>query len=194
MFLGLKLAPKGAVAIFCGRKTSAESLCDKVVDAYYRGLKITPPVEFSNPDKARRLVYLYTRNLGADSAATLCAGLGIFSHHGNTPHGIRLAVEHAMKHKHARFVICTSTLAQGVNLPIRYLIVTSVYQGSEPISVRDFHNLIGRAGRADEHTEGSILFADNDLLKGSEVSGLSGLNLFRGRGQACPLTNALISI
>jgi hypothetical protein len=58
------------------------------------------------------------------------------------------------------FVVCTSTLAQGVNLPIRYLIVTSVYQGQERIKVRDFQNLIGRAGRAGMHTEGSILFAD----------------------------------
>jgi superfamily II DNA/RNA helicase len=163
LFLGLKLAPKGAIAIFCGRKTSAESLCEKVVKAYARGLNLTPPVEFSNHSEVKRLVYLYERNLGADSTATSCARLGIFSHHGNTPHGIRLAVEHAMKYRKARFVICTSTLAQGVNLPIRYLIVTSVYQGIKPISVRDFHNLIGRAGRADEHTEGSILFADNDL-------------------------------
>src|ERR1035441_4201620 len=58
------------------------------------------------------------------------------------------------------------TLAQGVNLPIRYLIVTSVYQGAERIKVRDFHNLIGRAGRAGMHTEGSILFADADIYDG----------------------------
>ena len=163
LFLGLKLAPKGAIAIFCGRKTSAENLCEKIVDAYDRGLDMKPPVKFSSRGEVRRLTYIYERNLGPDATATSCARLGIFSHHGNTPHGIRLAVEHSMKHRNARFVICTSTLAQGVNLPIRYLIVTSVYQGIEPISVRDFHNLIGRAGRADEHTEGSILFADNDI-------------------------------
>jgi len=64
------------------------------------------------------------------------------------------------------FVVCTSTLAQGVNLPIRYLIVTSVYQGSERIKVRDFHNLIGRVGRAGMHTEGSILFADPIIFDG----------------------------
>lgn len=170
LFLGLKLAPKGAVAIFCGRKTSVESLCEKIVDAYDRGLNIKPPVEFTNRGEAKRLTYLYERNLGPDATATLCARLGIFSHHGNTPHGIRLAVEHAMKRKNTRCVICTSTLAQGVNLPIRYLIVTSVYQGIAPISVRDFHNLIGRAGRADEHTEGSILFADKDIYDERERS------------------------
>jgi Superfamily II helicase len=199
LFLGLKLARKGAIAVFCGRKTSAESLCKKVVEAYAKGLNLTPPVEFSNHSEVERLVYLYERNLGADSTATSCARLGIFSHHGNTPHGIRLAVEHAMKYRNARFVICTSTLAQGVNLPIRYLIVTSVYQGIEPISVRDFHNLIGRAGRADEHTEGSILFADNDLYdeKAGPVQGRRRWRRIKSLlnpGNSEPCTSSLLTI
>jgi hypothetical protein len=62
------------------------------------------------------------------------------------------------------FVVCTSTLAQGVNLPIKYLIVTGVNQGKDRILVRDFHNLIGRAGRAGMYTEGSVIFADNSIF------------------------------
>ena len=69
-----------------------------------------------------------------------------------------------MKVSLVRFVVCTSTLAQGVNLPIRYLIVTGVNQGKNRILVRDFHNLIGRAGRAGMYTEGSVIFADNSIF------------------------------
>ena len=69
-----------------------------------------------------------------------------------------------MKTGDINFVVCTSTLAQGVNLPIRYLIVTGVYQGGERMLVRDFHNLIGRAGRAGMHTEGSVIFADTKVF------------------------------
>ncbi len=69
-----------------------------------------------------------------------------------------------MKESLINFVVCTSTLAQGVNLPIRYLIVTGVYQGGDRILVRDFHNLIGRAGRAGMHTEGSVIFADSKVF------------------------------
>jgi POLQ-like helicase len=163
LFLGLKLVANGSIAIFCGRKPTVASLCDKIVDAYDRGLTIKPPFELSDQKEAKRLAYLYASNLGDEAIATRSAHLGIFTHHGDTPQGIRLAVEHAMKTRKVRFVICTSTLAQGVNLPIRYLIVTSIYQGIKPISVRDFHNLIGRAGRADQHTEGSIIFADPDI-------------------------------
>lgn len=160
LYLGLKLAPNGSIAIFCGKKSTAASICEKAVDIIKRGAPLALPLEFSNPQEVERLTHLHVENLGADAPASQSAAHGIFSHHGNTPHGIRLSVEHAMRDDLVRFVVCTSTLAQGVNLPIRYLIVTSVYQGMERIKVRDFHNLIGRAGRAGMHTEGSILFAD----------------------------------
>jgi POLQ-like helicase len=163
LFLGLKLVKNGAVAIFCGVKATAANLCEMAVNAFDRQVDIKTPVSYSDAFEVRRLHYLHVRNLGNDSSATQSAELGIFSHHNNTPHGVRLAVEHAMREGHARFVICTSTLAQGVNLPIRYLLVTSVYQGPERIKVRDFHNLIGRAGRAGMHTEGTILFADPNV-------------------------------
>jgi len=74
----------------------------------------------------------------------------------------------------ARFVVCTSTLAQGVNLPIWYLPVTTVYQGSERIKVRDFRNRIDRAGRTGMHTEGRILFADTDVHEASETALMRG--------------------
>lgn len=163
LYLGLKLVPNGSIAVFCGRKSTAASICEKAVDLIERGAPLALPSDFSNAQEVARLTHLHVENLGTDAPASQSAAHGIFSHHGNTPHGIRLAVEHAMRDDLVRFVVCTSTLAQGVNLPIRYLIVTSVYQGMERIKVRDFHNLIGRAGRAGMHTEGSILFADPNV-------------------------------
>ena len=160
LYLGLKLVPNGSIAVFCGRKSTAASVCEKAVDIIERGVPLALPSDFSDAKEVERLTHLHVENLGAVAPASQSAARGIFSHHGNTPHGIRLAVEHAMRHDLVRFVVCTSTLAQGVNLPIRYLIVTSVYQGIERIKVRDFQNLIGRAGRSGIHTEGSILFAD----------------------------------
>ena len=160
LYLGLKLVSNGSVSIFCGVKSTATSICEKAIDVFERSKLLRPPTEYSEENEVKRLAYLHEKNLGIEATATKAAALGIFSHHGNTPHGIRLAVEHAMRANHIHFIVCTSTLAQGVNLPIRYLIVAGVYQGTERIKVRDFHNLIGRAGRAGMHTEGSILFAD----------------------------------
>ncbi len=169
LYLGLKLVPNGSIAVFCGRKDTASGICEKAVDVIERGTSLKLPGDFSDASEVERLKYLHVENLGSDAPASKSAEYGIFSHHGNTPHGIRLAVEQAMRDGLVRFVVCTSTLAQGVNLPIRYLIVTSVYQGKERIKVRDFHNLIGRAGRAGMHTEGSILFADPAIYDKREV-------------------------
>lgn len=160
LYLGLKLIPNGSVAVFCGRKRTVASFCKMAVDIIERSPSLTLPSAYSDAQEVKRLTLLHVENLGDDAPASLIAEHGIFSHHGNTPQGIRLAVEHAVRDGLVRFVVCTSTLAQGVNLPIRYLIVASINQDKEFIKVRDFHNLIGRAGRAGMYTEGSILFAD----------------------------------
>lgn len=160
LYLGLKLVRNGSIAVFCGRKSTVTSICEKFIDILERKVPLSKPLELSDNEEVRRLTDLYIANLGEESSASISAEHGIFSHHGNIPHGIRLAVEHAMRENQIRFVVCTSTLAQGVNLPIRYLILTSIYQAGERIKVRDFHNLIGRAGRSGMHTEGSIIFAD----------------------------------
>lgn len=160
LYLGIRLAPNGAVAIFCGRKDSASSLAERAVDIYARKYQLPPPALYSSADELRRLKYLIERHFGTDSMLSHAAALGIFVHHGNTPHGLRLSIEHAMQKDLIKLVICTSTLAQGVNLPIRYLIVSGIYQAGDRIKTRDFQNLIGRAGRAGMHTEGLVIFAD----------------------------------
>lgn len=163
LFLAIKLAMNGAVAIFCGTKDTAANICNQAVEVYRRGFTLPSPAAFSDNEEVARLSFLHEQHFGVNSPITVSSRLGIYAHHANTPHGLRLAIEHAMKESLVKVVVCTSTLAQGVNLPIRYLIVTTVYQGADRIKVRDFHNLIGRAGRSGMHTEGSIIFADPDV-------------------------------
>jgi hypothetical protein len=159
LFLGLHVVSNGSVAIFCGRKDSVTKICARAVEIVDRGVALEWPIASSNAAEVEKIRALCELELGAHASATRAAGLGIFTHHADTPHGIRLAIEHAMKEGLAKFVVCTSTLAQGVNFPLKYLIVTSTRQGGEQILVRDFHNLMGRAGRAGMHTEGSVIFS-----------------------------------
>jgi superfamily II DNA/RNA helicase len=164
LYLGLRLLANGGVAIYAGRKASAAKIVrDAVEQTFRRGISLEPPSTHSDPEEIRRFVNLYTRNFGADAYLTKGAALGIFVHHGNTPQGIRIAIEYAMRQRRIRLIVCTSTLAQGVNLPIRYLLVTSAMQGRELIKARDFHNLMGRAGRAGMYGEGTVIFTDHRL-------------------------------
>lgn len=164
LYLGLRLVSQGAVAIFCGRKDTASSIAARAVDVYRRSFSIPAPGTIANRAELARLQALIEAHFGTQSHLRLAAGLGIFVHHGTTPQGLRLSIEHAMQKSLINFVVCTSTLAQGVNLPIRYLIVSSTRQAGEKIKVRDFQNLIGRAGRSGMHTEGLVIFSDPDIF------------------------------
>lgn len=159
LFLGLHVVGNGSVAVFCGRKDSVTTVCKRAVDLAGRNFETEWPVAFSDAQEVEAIRSLSQLQLGADAPATQAARLGVFAHSADTPHGIRYAIEHAMKFDRAKFVVCTSTLAQGVNFPLKYLIVTTTQQGGESILVRDFHNLMGRAGRAGMHTEGSVIFS-----------------------------------
>lgn len=164
LYLGIRLAPSGAVAVFCGRKDTASGLAERAVEVYERGFSLPSPAVASDASEIQHLTYLAMQHFGANSVVTKAAAIGVFVHHGTTPQGLRLSIEHAMQSELIKLVICTSTLAQGVNLPIRYLIVSGVNQGAERIKTRDFQNLIGRAGRAGMHTEGLVLFADPKVI------------------------------
>jgi superfamily II DNA/RNA helicase len=166
LFLGLKLVSNGSVAIFCGTKNTVNTITEKYLDIIKRGFILDISKLLNDNKEVEQLARLYIVNMGIDSIAAKSAKLGVFSHHNNIPHGIRIAVEYAMRENMIKFVICTSTLAQGVNLPIRYLIISSYTQSGEYIKTRDFHNLIGRVGRAGMHTEGSILFANPEIFDG----------------------------
>lgn len=159
LYLGLFVVANGSVAVFCGRKDTAAKLCERIVYIRSRGAEFPLPLEESDPIEIGKIAGLFGVQLGAESYAAQAAAMGVLPHHANVPHGLRLSIEHAMKEGLARFVVCTSTLAQGVNFPIKYLIITGVQQGQDRILVRDFHNLMGRAGRAGMHTEGSVIFS-----------------------------------
>lgn len=63
-------------------------------------------------------------------------------------------------------VFCTSTLAEGVNLPIRTMVLYSVHRsggphGPVPLLVRDIRNLVGRAGRAGSTSRGLVICAND---------------------------------
>lgn len=164
LYLALLLLRNGGVAIYAGKKASAVKIVREAVeDTFLRGVSLPSPLEYSDPEEIRRFVRLYIENFGNDAYLTKAARIGIFAHHGNTPQGVRLAIEHAMRQRLIRLIVCTSTLAQGVNLPIRYLLVTSAMVGRESIRVRDFHNLMGRAGRAGMYGEGTVIFTDHRL-------------------------------
>ncbi|MDA0382939.1 DEAD/DEAH box helicase [Vibrio owensii] len=162
-YLGIKLSEHAPVAVFCGQKRSVMRICREIVEPLENIEQLRAPIEYSDKDEIYKIARLAKLHFGEDSFVAKAIEQGVLPHSANMPNGVRLSVEYAMELGYGRCVICTSTLAQGVNLPIKYLVVSGVFQGDKLISTRDFHNLLGRAGRSGKHTEGTIIFADSEL-------------------------------
>lgn len=172
--LSCKLTNSGTVAIFVGSKISANAIAKNMVDAFDRGLNWIEPSNNCDQTELERIKTYITNLVGAESVFYNAISKGVLLHHASVPHGLRLSVEYALQKQHCSLVICTSTLAQGVNLPIRYLIVTTDKQGANDIKIRDFHNLLGRAGRAGVYTEGTIIFSNPLIYDRKKISSREG--------------------
>lgn len=169
IYLALKLNHNGGVAIFCGRKDTVDGVLKRIIEIGDRGIDISSFSDHSIDNEHEKIARLIKENYGQENTYYKTAMKGIFAHHRGISNGIRIATEYAMKENLIRCIVCTSTLAQGVNLPIRYLIISSLYQAQEKIKVRDFHNLIGRAGRAGLYTEGTILLSETFVYSRKNV-------------------------
>ena len=86
---------------------------------------------------------------------------GVAFHYGNMPSILRSEIERLFKSGKIKFLVCTSTLVEGVNLACRTIIVRGPRKGlSTPMSAQDFWNLAGRAGRWGADFHGNIVCLD----------------------------------
>lgn len=81
---------------------------------------------------------------------------GVGYHYGYMPSIIRNGVESLFREKKIKYLCCTSTLLQGVNLPAKNIIINDPRTGDTPMTRSDFLNLCGRAGRLTEEFHGNI--------------------------------------
>jgi hypothetical protein len=88
---------------------------------------------------------------------------GVAFHYGNMPLLVRGEIERLFRNGTLRYLVCTSTLLEGVNLPCRNLFARGPKRGSKTImSPGDFWNLAGRAGRWGHEFQGNIVCVDTD--------------------------------
>jgi helicase len=93
---------------------------------------------------------------------------GVSYHHAGLSPSQRRIVERNFKQGNIKMLSATPTLAAGINLPARYVIIKSVHRydvtlGSYPIPVLEFKQQAGRAGRPQYDKEGdAIVVAKNE--------------------------------
>lgn len=91
---------------------------------------------------------------------------GVAFHYGDMPLVLKAKVEELFKRGELRYLVCTSTLLEGVNLPCRNLFLRAPHKGPRMhMPMPDFWNLAGRAGRWGTEFQGNIFCVDTSDSK-----------------------------
>ena len=204
--LAINFAKQGPVLVFTTSRGNAESVAQMI----QRGLRLRRqttdaeiPAAFNiaKDRPGRAAIQVASLWLGEESSMTSLLAEGIGVHHAGLPEAVRKAVEADCRGGSLPVVVATTTLAQGVNLPVKTVIVHSTIRhvdddgdgsgGMEEINPRELWNIIGRAGRAARETEGHVVLAAMDDRQARQYDRLLHRKIPPIRGQLYSLLKEL---
>jgi len=97
---------------------------------------------------------------GEDFPLVRLVDRGVAVHHGGVADDVRLMLEVLAENNELRYIVATTTLAQGINFPIANVVMaTNQYPYGVLMPPEDFWNIAGRAGRADHGQPGVVLLS-----------------------------------
>lgn len=150
------LKPNGSIAIYFGTVKNIYSCLKRVDKLLNSGIELANVSSDLYKDQTDKLLNLIKIHYGENDYYK-CAQNGVLIHYSFLEEGLKRTSEFYFKNKHYKVILCTSTLSEGVNLPIKYLIMTEVNNYVYDVSTRKMVNLIGRAARSGVYTDGSII-------------------------------------
>lgn len=160
----------------------SRSACDDAVRSCLRaGLRLT------TPDERRRIRHIVESHLESLSDADLAAlgyrdwlaGMeaGVASHHAGLVPPFKEAVEECFAEALVKVVFATETLALGINMPARSVVIDSLTKFSgeahEPLTPGEYTQLTGRAGRRGIDQVGHAVVPWSPWISFSQVAGLA---------------------
>ncbi len=164
--IALKSLYSGSVALFTptkGGKIGVLQLVKELISQLDPKLNLphTRNIEKPSIELKNNLREYFRILFGKNYALTQIIEYGALFHHGDLPQYVREIIEDAIRKGKIKLIICTNTITEGVNLPLRTIVINSTwrYNGiiQEHISLRELKNLAGRAGRAGRETKGLII-------------------------------------
>ena len=161
-----RFARLGPVLVYCPRKDDTSRFCSL---ASHLDLSF---LQWRDADEQRyREIVAFVRDRLPEGHPLVDAmERRIAFHHAGLPRDVRNEVEYVFRQSWVHILAATTTLVEGVNLPVKTLILSDYCQPRRwdskkkiwikpyPLSKSDFSNIAGRAGRALYETEGQVIF------------------------------------
>lgn len=152
-YLSTVFGKPGSSIVYAAGKADAEKIA----------LKIAGQLPELNPlpSDIADLISFVKRHVHKDYALVETLRKGVAFHYGHMPSLLRKELETHFKNRRIGFIVSTSTLLYGLNLPAKNIFLLKPRTGSStPIDGPDFWNLAGRAGRMGKELEGNVFLID----------------------------------
>ncbi len=146
------LGRAGSVLVVCDDRKSARNMAKAIAE--------TLPLA----EGARGLALTARIKLGDDHPLPGILDHGVAYHHAGLPTDLLESIEDAVRQGDLSYLVSTSTLTEGVNLPVRTVVLSPAYYPDQPEDQKmtgpRLINAVGRAGRAVLETEGWVVMAN----------------------------------
>ncbi|XP_029424085.1 DNA polymerase theta isoform X2 [Nannospalax galili] len=190
-----------SVLLFCPSKQWCEKLADIIARELYN-LQHQSEVILEQKGLLEVMDQLKRSPSGLDSVLRNTVPWGVAFHHAGLTFEERDIIEGAFRQGLIRVLAATSTLSSGVNLPARRVIIRTPVFSGQPLDIRTYKQMVGRAGRKGVDTMGeSILVCKNSekskgiaLLQGSLKSVRSCLQRQEGEDVTASMIRAILEI
>ncbi|XP_023606138.1 helicase POLQ-like isoform X3 [Myotis lucifugus] len=162
-----EVIPNNSCLVFCPTKKNCENVAEMIC-------KFLSKDYLKHREKEKQEVI---KNLKSISSGNLCPvlkrtiPLGVAYHHSGLMSDERKLLEEAYSTGVLCLLTCTSTLAAGVNLPARRVILRAPYVAKEFLKRSQYKQMIGRAGRAgiDSVGESILILQEKDKQQALEL-------------------------
>lgn len=152
-FIAAAAGQRGGTLVYANGAAESEEVAELIA-------QLLPKADGIDPELAD-LAELARKGVHPDFRLAPLVERGVAFHFGNMPSLIRLEIERLFRAGKIRFLVCTSTLIEGVNLSCRTIVLRGPRKGKgHAMEPHDFWNLAGRAGRWGDEFQGNIICID----------------------------------
>jgi hypothetical protein len=154
------------VELCAGFATPTLVYCQSPRSAREAANLIYTEAELPEVDSTRDAVDWLESHFPAEWEVTEALRRGVGIHHGNVPRALQQYMVRAFEDGSIRFLVCTSTMIEGVNTVAENVVIFDRRSGTRTLDDFTFRNIAGRAGRMNRYFIGKVFVLEEAVEDG----------------------------